>query len=676
MKRLTKLTISGLRNLRGIHLEMPQLLAIKGPNGSGKTSITTAIRLLVQGYDPELGKTLAATRKVMAPDAREIDLSATFDHSFGIRRRFIAKGAASMTEELEVAPPRGEVTLDERTARIRTETGATLFSFDLDAFLGLSAEKRKEMLFGLLPREHAQLDEERFRAALGWTEADDATRRAITHLWTTHVVANTSAVEGLAAAIEAARTKVNETDDDRRRKLHHVDELDAIASRSSEAVADFDSAEITNAMADLADVDAAIGQAREARAVYERACVAVQQHRARVDDLTARLDAAKVAAERTALRITELEAALVDTTALQEAASHATRKARGQREAVTYLEGQAQAATTELRRIEAVLAQLQGHETCPTCGSAESIEAARRTLAEQRIDATARATKARDDLAAARATMDAYETAERQATEALNEARRTQGDRAAALSTRQHYEQLVASTERDLAQAQADTPAAPGPEPDAVDSALHVRAAELRQRIDELRARERAAAKAERDREVASNARADLELLERKLDALKRLHRGLQHLRTEVIAAMVGPVEASANALLQRIDQKKTFQFILDGEGAKTTFDFGFVEDGAFRSFDAASTGEDAFLAIVFVAAMLDALAPAWPLLIVDNAESIDPERRRWMMIALADVADRFGNVIVAGCCDFADVESWQVVDMLDVTGARARAAA
>jgi ABC-type Mn2+/Zn2+ transport system ATPase subunit len=66
--RLTHLTVDGLKAAKDVSLRIPRLLALTGPNGSGKTSILQAIRVGVLGYEPTVGKRLEATRQLASAD--------------------------------------------------------------------------------------------------------------------------------------------------------------------------------------------------------------------------------------------------------------------------------------------------------------------------------------------------------------------------------------------------------------------------------------------------------------------------------------------------------------------------------------------------------------------------------------------------------------------------------
>jgi exonuclease SbcC len=241
----------------------------------------------------------------------------------------------------------------------------------------------------------------------------------------------------------------------------------------------------------------------------------------------------------------------------------------------------------------------------------------------------------------------------------------------------------VARRERDLETMRQDLAAAqaePVTEPDGAAARAELdeadaAVAKLRDEQLELQGRERAAGRGEALREQADKERGVLELRTKKAESLKALRDAQQKLRAHVIEQLVGPVEQTAQQVLREIDEAKTFRFVFEREG-RDTFDFGFEEDGVFRSYDAASTGEDAFLSVVLVAALIAACAPPWRVLLVDNVEQIDDLRRRWLMMALGRISDRLDNIILAGCCDFAEIEGWTVVDVEQLTGRRAVVAA
>src|SRR5690606_27184073 len=128
--RLTEISAVRLKSLRDLRLEVGPLVALAGPNGSGKTAILQAVRLAILGYEPSVGKTLGAT-KTLYGDGRMASVGLVFDDGFTIARGFSDSIATN------VMPLRGESTERQRQARIEAETGAFLPSFDFEAFLGL-----------------------------------------------------------------------------------------------------------------------------------------------------------------------------------------------------------------------------------------------------------------------------------------------------------------------------------------------------------------------------------------------------------------------------------------------------------------------------------------------------------------------------------------------------------
>ena len=51
-------------------------------------------------------------------------------------------------------------------------------------------------------------------------------------------------------------------------------------------------------------------------------------------------------------------------------------------------------------------------------------------------------------------------------------------------------------------------------------------------------------------------------------------------------------------------------------------------------------------------------------LLVVDDVEQIDAERRPRLLRVLAELHDLWDAVIIAGACDLSGVEGWHVVDL------------
>lgn len=93
-----KLSSLSARNFKGLtfSLDLGAINFLVGSNFAGKTARTDAIRLLLLGYLPELGKTNDATFGLAS--GREMELSGEFDDGTKIRRAWRAKGNSIVRE--------------------------------------------------------------------------------------------------------------------------------------------------------------------------------------------------------------------------------------------------------------------------------------------------------------------------------------------------------------------------------------------------------------------------------------------------------------------------------------------------------------------------------------------------------------------------------------------------
>lgn len=695
--RLTHLQADGLKSTRDLHLPIPHLLALTGPNGAGKSSILQTVTLSVLGFDPAIGRTLAATRKLSGGDG-DIELGLTFDTGFGIRRTF---GRSSRSE---IAPPEGETTEAEKQERINAETGAFTPSFDLASMLALSAEKRRAALFALLPRELADLDQSEYRDQLGYAEATPAVQKAIDMLWAEKIhEASLSPTEGLASAIDFAHKRYLEVDRDRQAQEKVTAAAEKEAAQTAEAAPAAPGADLTNLQASLSAVEQQLGILREKRSEAERADRRRRERDERRAILARRIEdgeavVARYLAQRDALQtqapeaLAEAEDALkialdrstgVDRLHAADEDVAATRLSNARTQAATAA-AELDAARRQLAELNATLAELDAHEECPTCGSVDGIARARSVLRKQVEVLTESAQgldQAASELIAERAAatealtavhqrrLDARAESDALVTEAQRTLDALRADRDAAARVTQNLKQaeaLLAGMREERVHLDAYAGTTPVETEETFEDAIEEResaAFDLRDQIRALQDAAKEAGYAQAAIERAEKQRSALDGVTARAAALKGLYQSLQRYRGFVVRKMVAPVESMANAMLSHIDPAKRFVFRFEREG-KDEFDFGFEEDGVFRSYDAASTGEDAFLAVVFVAALIAAVQPPWRVLLVDNVESVDDQRRRDLMEALALVADEFDNVILSGCAPFEEVDGWEIVDV------------
>lgn len=670
--RLTDLDIDGLKSLRRVHLRLARLMALFSPNGIGKTALMQAIRLAILGHEPSVGKQLVATRTLT--EAGEIDVALSFDTGFGIRRIF------GESEELRVTPSNGETGVGAGQSRIDEETGSFILSFDLAAFTALSPQKRKEKLFALLPRDHAGLTLDLFRHWTGYSEDDPTTVKAVDHLWTTHVLANSSALDGLQSAIEATRTFRNKAEQERlaQVKVSAAADGDAIAAAN---VAPYDEGAAQQMQNELGVVEQEVGELTERAAATARAERAIREHAHNVTVLEQKARDASNRHQATTQRLATLRAATHDVGALEAAEDLARRRAAGQRDAVTYAAEQVSSAAHEVRAAERTLTELKARieapvdedlRACPECGAQIDVIVRAKLIAEaEEVDAAlpplrAAHEAAREKLLEAEQRQIQLDGAEREARIDLRRAREHTETVRAAEAELARIEDASSSLEQELGRLRESPPAAAEQYDTERLAARQTEARVLRDRIREQQELLRAVGRSQADRERADRERKKLALLEDKSSRLGTLLSSLLKLRAHVLQEMVAPVEQHAQEILQAIDPAKRFAFVFEREG-KDHLDFGFEQDGSFRPFKAASKGESIFLAAVFVAAMIAVVQPNWRVLMIDDVEGLDAENLRWLMVALAQVSDRFDNIILGSCRAFPEVDVWEIVDVREL---------
>lgn len=136
--RLKSITVKNLKGL-SFSLELGELNLIVGPNFAGKSARTDAIRLLLLGHLPELGKLPRTTFGLCS--GKELVVEGEFDDGSRLSRRWYLKGDVVKTETLGTA----EV-LDEAS-------GGSLLAVMLNAetYFGLSDRDRVAYVFANIP---------------------------------------------------------------------------------------------------------------------------------------------------------------------------------------------------------------------------------------------------------------------------------------------------------------------------------------------------------------------------------------------------------------------------------------------------------------------------------------------------------------------------------------------
>lgn len=141
-----RLATLSARNLKGRSFSIMGLSPMTmfvGQNFAGKTARTDAIRLLLLGYLPELGKTARATFGLCS--GKEMVIEGCFDNGERIFRRWYLKGDTVKTEEI-IAPS--------------LETAGDVVSVMLNAetYFGLSDRERINYVFAHIPNLDVKYD--------------------------------------------------------------------------------------------------------------------------------------------------------------------------------------------------------------------------------------------------------------------------------------------------------------------------------------------------------------------------------------------------------------------------------------------------------------------------------------------------------------------------------------
>lgn len=664
--RPTRLDVQGLKRWEHYSLELGQLTAIQGPNGSGKTALIQAVRLALLGYDPETGKQLAETRTLLHPSAEYAEIGLAFDSGFGIVRKFGKK------TETMVVPPRGETTGRACQQRIDEETGGLVVTLNLGVFLELSDEKRRAWLFEHLPQDEAVLTWEIFAE---WTDAEEsALADVVQGLWDQNVKTAPNPVVGLGSAIEVAHRQFLEAERERQaqgtvvargeERLRLLKEPETVAPGALEEL-----------LRRRDTVNQRIGQGRSGREAREtlekrqgetleavgRARRERDHHKTVREQLLEQLgdhpeppDTLQLEAQAGALeeQVARTHEAHQKTVAPLHEAADAHARVMGRRDAVKRYEGEGcpfAALGCETDTSELVQGRLAGIEeelaaAAARKDSASELEAATRAARQEAVDELSRVNA---EIAAARKVADDRTQLER-----------TIGHEAAVIS---ELEERVGIYEEQLDTIGAELGAL-------VDDGLD----ELYRERDELEAsvatlqEQLEAVKVHAAKlEAHKVEEAELERLALRRGELQELDGNLRRLRAFVIRTMITPLWREANVILQAIDPSKRFVVHFEREN-RAIMDFGFEEGEDLRFYNAASKGERVMLAVAFVGALLKVLEPPMRLLVIDDIEQLDDDRRRALLQGLVKLRDRFDSIIVAGACHFYPglPPEWEFVDL------------
>ncbi len=663
--RPTHLSIRGLKSWENYEVELGPLTAFQGPNGAGKTAAIQALRLAILGFDPETGRQLRDTRKLVSSPTGIAEIGLSFDTGgFGIRRKFGAK------TETQVMPNDGESTERDCQARIDEETGGLVVAFDLSEFLALSDQKRQEWFFSHLPRDAGELSWVDFQK---WTAVKEGLEDVVLSLWENSVQTAPNPVIGLGNAIEVAHRKALEAEDAKRaqRTIAERAEETFRGLLKPEGVSD---AALEEAQTRVAGLNQRIGQARAGREAAVNIHARAVQLRDRLATREMSQSTVAIALRQAREQLDEAPVALnVDT--LEKAVAEGVERERLLKDQIREANEVTVQRHAALQQLRASLTAIEDRGPCPYAdlGCQTDLDGIR----EQRI------AEITEEIATADSSRQEAETKEGALSEKWEIARRSRGivegdireshEAARLIQTLQERIDTMGTRAQELAEqvqlAASELEAAELEEKalgeDDGGAALYSERDEAVAGVGRMQATLRdIALYAQRAQGTKDEAKA-LELQTGKVDALKMLDANLIRLRAHVIQRMIEPLHQEADQILRSMDPHKRFRFVFEREN-RATMDFGFEQDQVLRLYDAASKGEKLMLAVSFIGSLLTILKPKMRLLVIDDMEQLWPSNREQLMDALYELRDRWDGIIVAGACDFGEPEGWQIEDLED----------
>lgn len=329
------------QGLKGIdrEVDLPGCVVLSGRNGSGKSTIASALRILALGYEPQRGRTEEATATLMRGSS--FTVSATLEDGRTLTRT-LSRKAKSLTWDCETS------WIDSKKSTEHAAACLALFGsdqtsveqlLDVRTLLNLSPDKRAGRLGQILSQAGLSVDEklDRLKRYLvgGLTSTTDVTTDQVRPLFNRLSPTTRSLLKEIwpllraklgEVAIEGAIGLVNTR---KRDALARADQKEKAWREQSTKVAtlpDASGSALEQLRSDISTIEQAIGIALErqrnaarTRALVTDADAAVKRYRREMDELEPRLAAAATESvallEMEATRIAEALASLTDPSA-------------------------------------------------------------------------------------------------------------------------------------------------------------------------------------------------------------------------------------------------------------------------------------------------------------------------------------------------------------------------
>ena len=614
MQHITRIVASNFQDL-SFDEEIPRLLLLTGPNGSGKTARMRAIALAVAGVGKD----------GLAPFTTQDDCYVGVETSEGlkvVRRTKIQRDPLKVSNVAKIEPSQGEKTTEAVTARLERDLRPNLLALRLDAFFDASGRERRRALLAAVnagaERGGAAVMQELDTHFAGEPEP---VRKAWARVRAA-VRALPDALETLQALEGAAKAHAT---DYRARKAAATAALGTGTAAAVKSVAQA-KADLEAADREVRDHSAAMaagrrGAADRARLVKEQAeQIALLPENVRGLPAT---EAAKATDDgwRAADREVGRTKAVLD--AAKEALVPVRAKAEAAKTTATKWEGRIHALEDLLKSCS------EDAAACPVCGTEEgfSVDAFRAKIAKDRHSLTSLTGRWKEQHAALVAAEKARDDAENAALQATIDARKAERAAQAAKRLLEIESALVAS------EAQATA---------AFDEGA-MAAAEARQR--DAQAALQAASKAEGDR--AARQRAEAEATE--ADALRAAAEKIQEVvgplgkQGEMLDAPLATLTTAMNEAWQRPGKLSWKMQDLRGD---PDADLMLERAGAKIPLRELSAGERATALAALIAGLAQMQTDRTTIALVEAGE-IDETSLFEMLGALGGI-DEIANVVVA----------------------------
>jgi hypothetical protein len=354
--KLTTITAKAFKGLT-FTLDLKDINFLVGSNFAGKTARTDAIRFLLLGYLPELGKTNVATFGLAS--GREMEVEGTFDNGLRIRRRLYLDGNSVKREE--IIP--GEIEF----------AGQLAVMLNAETYFALSDRERVNYVFANVQMgpewsSHGILD--KVNLALTDLPQSPPTRgKIITHLVNIRDTEDITPQAFVEEALAWLTVEAKSAKDYAQRMEKTTQGLAALRAQ--------DPASINRAIADLdedtakikADIETLQTSKAELQAQYN-AIIASRKRRSVIDPQIKGLTAFQKQLETLRYRLGQKETHAnsmerVDRAAVEAAHTDERQTLNGQRDAERDLKQVTESIEKNTRELD----QFESMKACPCCGA-------------------------------------------------------------------------------------------------------------------------------------------------------------------------------------------------------------------------------------------------------------------------------------------------------------------